>query len=258
MKLFIYAFLALMLTVALSSCSTVPTALPLVLTPALPPLSTDTIANVVKGSKCSLYTWGDKDSMLKDGFLEGLVAVYAKTLCTPSTASSPIGLPSKDALAFYERPKGHERRQVFALMPGLAMRESDGNYTCGWDTKAPPPRDQPRNAEAGAFQVSYDSMTTDELKAIFAHYKAHPEECLNDLFGDRAPVSKQSIKGTPGTPEYDFQKTMRSCGALQAEYAAVDLRIARTAWGPINTTKAIYYTPCEDMFAAIESAVVCK
>lgn len=221
-------------------------------------INTSSFRSIVKGSKCSLYTWGDKDSMLKDGFLEGMVSVYAKMYCANSTAKSKLGSPNTDALAFYGRPAGNELRQVFTLMEGLAIRESDGNYTCGWDTKAPPPRDKPRNAEAGAFQVSYDSMTTDELKAVFAHYKAHPEECLNDLFGDRAPVSKQSIKGTPGTPEYDFQQTMRTCGALQAEYAAIDLRINRGQWGPINTTKAIYYQPCEDMFAAVEKSVVCK
>lgn len=257
MKLFIAVVLSFLFIVALSSCTSMqvaptPTTAPaVVLEPGL-------IPSTVKTSKCSTYTWGDKGSMLKDGFLEGLLTVYAKTLCTPSTTSPPLGSPSKDALAFYGRPKGNERRQVFTLMAGLAMRESDGNYTCGWDTKAPPPRDQPRNAEAGAFQVSYDSMTTDELKAVFAHYKAHPEECLNDLFGDRAPVSKQSIKGTSGTPEYDFQQTMRTCGALQAEYTAIDLRINRGQWGPINTTKAIYYPPCEDMFAAVEKSVICK
>ena len=99
------------------------------------------------------------------GYIKGMAVMFAACyarLGTPDTAVAsmtvPVGSTGRDALARYGVAPGGKAdilRSLFALLIGLGMRESSGNYTEGRDTTAD--NVTADTAEAGLFQQSWNS-----------------------------------------------------------------------------------------------------
>ena len=223
------------------------------------------ILDVVKSSSCSSYFWKDR-GRAPAGYMKGLALMYKNSYCRFKGVSSAaqvmgqeLGTSDKDALAWYAKDAKTDLgrlKNTYVLLTGLGMRESSGSYGCGPDRSAGFQR--PEEAETGLYQFSYNSIgSSPALKALYEEYKARPEKCMLDVFKEGAkPVEDRYV--TPKGAAYDFQVFVRTCPALQVEYAAVGVRVLRKHWGPINRKEAEYLQACSDMYTKIEDILVCK
>jgi len=133
------------------------------------------------------------------------------------------------------------------------MRERSGAYCEGWDRAGGSNRSSAQ-AEAGAFQVSYDSIViSSELKKLYAEYKASPQRCGLSVFKEGASCKSQSILGTGAGAT--FQAFNKSCPAFATEYAMTLLRLQRSHFGPINRKEAEVVPSCGTLLKKVEQIV---
>lgn len=162
--------------------------------------------------------------------------------------SSNLGSDSHDVLAWYSKELGAVKAgtatatdrlvAVFAIMIGLGMRESSGRYCVGADT--PESRGEPttpENAEAGLFQVSWDSIHENpDRNALFLLMKDGGD--LFDVFSTGVSCRGDDLVIHGGGEQAAFQTAMKQNPFFACLYTAMFLRQVRGHWGPINTRKA--------------------
>lgn len=196
---------------------------------------------------CATYHWNERGQG-PAGYFQGLALVKADVLKRGSAAiGAPLGNPTKDSLAHYKAqfealgiPLVTEQDRIkatFLLLHGLGMRESSGNWSEGWDTSASTHTES--GAEAGLFQVSYDSLGSNaSLQSALNFYKQDLNRCLLEVFRIGAPEKTGKNQKVIGSGNgANFQRFQKACPAGAAEYAAIVLRInggAEGHFGPIR------------------------
>lgn len=180
-----------------------------------------------------------------------------------ATRSDKIGNAKYDAIAHYagifdaqkmniDSSGAESLKSLYTLGIGLGMRESSGEHCTGYDTSAGP--ETAEEAEAGLFQTSYNAIgTSTELRKIYADYNAGNSNCRLDIFSKNVSCANQPIIGTGAGA--DFQRKLKSCPALAAEFAMITLRVVRTHYGPINRQEAEVRPECHDMLDDVQSYV---
>jgi hypothetical protein len=144
-------------------------------------------------------------------------------------------------------------RSLYVLGMGLGMRESSGAYCEGWDTSAGSNRPSSA-AEAGAFQVSYDSIGADpHLQKLYDEYQNSTSRCLLDVFKQGASCKSQGILGSGAGAA--FQVFNKKCPAFATEYAMTLLRVLRTHFGPINRREAQVIPKCDSLLKSVQQLV---
>jgi hypothetical protein len=232
------------------------------------------ITTLAGNSACLKTSWKDR-GRAPAGYVKGVALSFARSLCrtkalgtppaiTKIIASSATGDSSRDALTWYKsifasagiptnRSGGDAVRAVYTLGMGLGMRESSGKYCEGWDKSAGSNR-RSAEAEAGLFQVSYDSMgASAELKALYLEYQASPERCQLATYKEGVTCKAQGILGTGAGATY--QKFNKACPAFAAEYGMTMLRLRRSHFGPINRKAAQVVSSCGTMLANVQKIV---
>lgn len=156
------------------------------------------ITDLAKTSTCASTNWSNR-GRAPAGYVKGIALSYARSLCRIKNGSAPAGAkilkapssgnPSKDILAHYQdllavaglhvnQAGDAALHSAYTVGIGLGMRESSGKYCEGWDTSAGSNRPSAA-AEAGLFQVSYDSIgASPEMQKMYDEYKANPQRCL--------------------------------------------------------------------------------
>jgi hypothetical protein len=222
------------------------------------------IASIAAGSSCAARNWRDR-GRAPVGYIKGMALVYAKSYCelrrgtgtAVAVMAQPLGGAGSDALAWYGLPGGtaiDRLRGVYNLAIGLGMRESSGNTTEGRDTTVAHPT--AANAEAGLFQTSFDSFGKSPLfPGLFSEYAAAPAACRLATFRQGARDLRRPLVGSG--PGADYQRSIKECPALAAEYVMIMLRIDRAHFGPINRQEAEFSTACEAMLKRVEAASGC-
>jgi hypothetical protein len=217
---------------------------------------TSQINDLAAKSSCATTSWANRGRS-PAGYIKGMALSYARSLCRIKKTNSPAaanilsapssGNATKDILAHYQDllavaglhvDVGGETalKSTYTVGIGLGMRESSGKYCEGWDTTAGANRPSAA-AEAGMFQVSYDSIgASPELRRIYDEYKADTSRCLLNTFKEGATCGANSILGTGAGA--DFQVFMKQCPAFAAEYAMTLVRVLRTHFGPLNRKEA--------------------
>lgn len=145
-----------------------------------------------------------------DGFLDELVA-WGKSapeeLFAPNAAQDVYG--SVVAVLGPWNGLAHRRAAMLEVMRVLAGFESSWHWTAGVDPTSPQIKN-PDNTEAGAWQVSADSMHL-------------------------APALKALVQARIGTTDgLAFQAAMKENHALAMDYIARLLRVTVTANGPVK------------------------
>jgi hypothetical protein len=142
---------------------------------------------------------------------------------------------------------------LIAILLGLGMRESSGQFCAGADT----PEDRgtpttPENAEAGLFQVSYDSINGDALRqGIFDKYRGRTD--LQTVFSAGVSCGAKDWKNYGSGDAAEFQNTMKRCPLFATLYSAVFLREHRQEWGPINSHTAEVKKEAVSLFRDIQN-----
>lgn len=176
-----------------------------------------------------------------------------------------IGAPTSDVLAWYAAEidaagantdiAENKLVALFAIMLALGMQESSGKYCEGADTEKN--RGKPTteaNAEAGLFQVSYDSINNDRLnQALFDAYQDRTD--LLDIFsvGVNCDEARWHNVGTGAGKR--FQETMKRCPLFAVLYTAQYLRGHRRDWSPINYKQAEVHPDAVVLFSRIGSTL---
>jgi hypothetical protein len=233
-----------------------------------------TIKSLAGSSSCAAYSWKNR-GRAPVGYIKGVALSFARSLCrlktsAPHTDAAVIMSAGdthndkKDALTHYHTvlsslqmatsTSGEDTlRSVYTLGIGLGMRESSGGYCVGWDTSAGSHRPSSA-AEAGAFQVSYDSIgASADLKKLYDEYRASTQRCQLNTFKEGASCSSQSILGSGAGAV--FQAFNKACPAFATEYAITLLRVLRSHFGPINRLEAEVKPACNVMLKDVQTLV---
>jgi len=224
------------------------------------------IKEIASNSPVKKYEWKDR-GQAPIGYIKGVAVTYANSYYELKTKqktavevmSQPLGEKKNDALAFYGIKANSDvdrLRAVYTLALGLGMRESSGNTTVGWDRSKLKKgiKNTEENAEAGLFQVSWDSRNKSPwLLKLYEQYKAAPEQCSLSIFMEKVRDEKDPAVGTGDGAK--FQKFTKECPSFATEYVMIMLRSNRTHFGPIKTKKAEYNLDAERMFKDIEKVI---
>lgn len=234
----------------------------------------EAIKDIVEGSSCAGETWGNRGEAPL-GYLKGMGLSFARSLCKLEMSADPAGAvkimsgadrnePRSDVFSWYRkifsafklptRESGAASlRSLYTLGLGLGMRESSGKYCTGWDRSAGHHRTSAQ-AEAGLFQVSYDSMgAADQLERLYAQFRSQTQQCDLRTFKQEVSCSQSGTLGTGAGAS--FQKFVKACPAFAVEYAMTLVRLARTHFGPINRREAQIKPMCHYMFQQIQDYV---
>ena len=222
------------------------------------------IATEAGKSACAKVNWKDR-GVARPGYFKGMAVSYGRKVCELKTGgdtiakaiAAPAANKNRDALELYGRATGTDLqrlRAAFALAIGEGMRESSGNTTEGRDVTVLNPT--PANAEAGLFQVSFDSLGgSPHLVTLYASYQAAPQTCLLELYMEGAKDKKAPLVGTGDAAK--FQRFTKECPAFATDYAAIMFRTNRNHFGPIKNMRAKLLPVCEAMLERVEQSVTC-
>lgn len=230
------------------------------------------IETLAASSSCASYAWKER-GVAPVSYVKGVALAFGRSVCRmSSTAAGPAkimseadtGAPDIDAISYYRKTFNKLKMPVnvagvetmraeYTLLMGLGMRESSGKYCEGWDTTAGTHRPS-ETGEAGAFQVSYDSIIySPELTNLYKEYKAAPQRCMLAVWQDGVTCDPQDVLGTGDGA--DYQKFNKICPAFTAEYATTLLRLQRGHWGPIVRKEAEVKTTCYALLGQVEKLV---
>jgi hypothetical protein len=251
-----------------------------------PPLSIPTspdsqyveyIKELAGKSQCLKYSWKNR-GRAPAGFVKGVALSFARSLCRYKKfdaqsnlkidsllSHASTGNSKKDVITYYApelqslnlniNENGEDPlRAIYLIGLGLGMRESSGKYCTGWDTSAGSNRPSSA-AEAGVFQVSYDSIAASpELVKLYNEYKnTDSSRCFLSVFKEGVSCGNASILGNGAGAE--FQKYLKACPAFASEYAMVLLRILRNHFGPINRKEAEVISSCNDLLISVQELI---
>ncbi|MGO9772478.1 MAG: hypothetical protein ACLPSW_23585 [Roseiarcus sp.] len=249
------------------------------------PSPLDQIQTIAANSKCGRVAQSPK------AFMRGIALVFAKAVCEPERADVKLVSAASgsldpnpertDALTWYEDEFGDLNmsndkagedtlRHSYALMIGLAMRESSGRYCVGRDRTAH--FDKASTAEAGVFQTSWGAhKISDTLKALNDKYASTGKGCLLEVFSKNVSCSKwDAINWGDATKCKDdkckedvkegvaWQSLTKACPSYATEYAAVLVRKSGGRlgeFGPLRHHDAKIYLQCDSMLSEIQTFV---
>lgn len=234
--------------------------------PVLSPEIINKVKVAASNSPVKKYKWKNR-GIAPIGYIKGVAVTFAKSYYELKTKqknavevmSQKIGDSNVDALAHYGITANSEidrLRAVYTLALGLGMRESSGNTTEDWDRSKLKEGivNTEENAEAGLFQVSWDSRNKSPwLLKLYDQYKASPEQCSLSIFMENVTDKKQPAIGTGDGAK--FQKFTKECPSFATEYVMVMLRSNRSHFGPIKKKAAEYNLDAEKMFKDIEKII---
>lgn len=231
----------------------------------------DQILQIAENSDIARYNWPGR-GRAPLGYTKGMALVFARAYCkfkagnaaAVEMARANTGDATRDVLAHYadifaalgmnNSVAGPDTlRHLFALLLGLGMRESSGNYCEGRDMSTD--NTDAETAEAGLFQTSYNARNANPLlPQLFQQYQANPAGFLN-IFKEGASCSPGDFVNHGSGPGKEFQRLSKESPAFAAEFAAVALRNIRRHWGPINAQKAEVRPAADEMFRQVQAAV---
>lgn len=225
------------------------------------------------------YPWHGRDRA-PAGYIKGMGAALAEccrllkagdrallAITTPAT-----GDPAHDVLDWYApelKAAGAHLGEpadrlvaVSTILLGLGMRESSGRHCDGPDTpedRGPPGHPvatTPDNAEAGLFQVSFDSIRKHaDRQAVVDAYAGRND--LMSVFAEGAgcerPAHWPAEVGTGDAAA--FQRQMKECPLFAVVYSALLSRQLRAEWGPINRKKVEAKPEAVSLFTQIRDLV---
>jgi hypothetical protein len=228
------------------------------------------IATLAAHSVVAKYPWKNR-GIAPPGYIKGMAVAFGRAYCKwklghPAAiemAKPDSQNPLRDALTHYKHEftmygmdNSHGGadvlRHLYVLMVGLGMRESSGHYGEGRDASAT--NTSSATAEAGLFQVSYNSHTASLLlDRLLVEY--HGSNDFLDIFKEGVTASAASLQNWGTGTGQEFQRLTKACPAFAAEYAGVALRHLRTHWGPIIRKAAEVRPECDDLFQSVQRLI---
>jgi hypothetical protein len=238
------------------------------------------IIQLAKQSPIYSYQWGDKKAAAPQGYIKGMAVAFAEAYKRLKEADPVLQSitrpraqdPDHDILDWYAQELAQAGAAsdtpasrliaAFTVMIGLGIRESSGRLCCGPDTpedRGPPGHPvptTPENAEAGLFQISYDSIQKlPDRQALVDAFAGRTD--LQDIFAEGTrcgePHDWPDVVGT-GAPAA-FQKLAKECPLFATLYSGLLMRQMYKEWGPLIRKKAIADPDAVVLFGQIRDLV---
>lgn len=212
---------------------------------------------------------------MSEGYLYGIALNFARNYCEQSRLKSSTTEAEKNFLQTLSSQPNSKLRpddslihvskgkikntplvETFALVYSLGMIESDGNFKEGRDKAAF--NVEPETAEAGLFQVSYDSQVINQYvpeniyRYLLEKYNfGQSPNCMNDVYSINQEFSSNQSSWGWGEG-LKFQDSMKLCPALATDYMAYLLRITHKHNGPLLRKDAQAKPPCQKLLSKWE------
>jgi hypothetical protein len=237
----------------------------------------DQIEAIAAGSECASVDWNDRGEA-PSAYIRRVALVFARAVCQPERPDAKVvsaargapgtGAERTDALAWYDSkfrelgmPNANDGvdtlRHAYALLIGLGMRESSGEYCTGRDRGAD--FNSADSAEAGLFQTSWGaSKTHPTLPELFNHYSSGQTGCLLDVFSRHVTCSAWDARTWGEGKGADWQKLTKACPAFATEYGAVLIRTSggrKGEFGPLRNKRAEVRPECDAMLSKVQALV---
>ena len=223
--------------------------------------------------------WHGRD-LAPRGYIKGMAAAFAECYQMLKATDQHLvaitapasGDPDHDVLDWYAdqlmkagasvQTPADRLVAIFTILIGLGMRESSGRHCDGPDTpedrgkRGHPVATTPDNAEAGLFQVSFDSIRNHADRQALVNAFAG----RNDL---KAVFSEGTSCDKPGHwpaevgagKEAAFQAQTKGCPLFAVIYSAMLSRQLRSEWGPINRKEAETRAEAVALFKKVRTLV---
>jgi hypothetical protein len=199
------------------------------------------------------------------GYVKGMALAYARAYqhfkagdSVALATARPVGALDRDALAWFDLEDSaplDRLRSVYALLVGLGMRESGGNFGEGRDQSAS--NTTADTAEAGLFQMSYDiTKAVPAIREIMKVYaNAADADGLGEVFHEGVRVSPRQLQNYGTGAGADYQRLAKAMPAFAVEAAALGVRTLRKHWGPLNRKEAEVRPEAVILFRVVEAIV---
>jgi hypothetical protein len=245
--------------------------------PLPPPLSNaqvGAIKEIAAQSQIARYSWDDRGQGPL-AYTQGMALAFADAVQRYNAGdSSAIEMakanthdPDVDVLSWYagifaeagmfNNAAGLDTlRHLFALMIGLGMRESSGQYCCGRDMSADNVSSE--TAEAGLFQMSWNaSSSSEEMQKLMDEYAPCPSpQCLGEVFSEGVECSSSDWDCYGSGDGYRYQQMAKQCPIFAVHCAAIGLRNLRQHWGPVNRYEVELKSEADAMLAVVQQIVM--
>jgi len=234
------------------------------------------ICDIAEHSPVASYDWNDRGEAPK-GYIKGVAVTYGEVYRQWKAGYGPAvdmakhntGNEDKDVLAWYapeykargmdnSRDGADTLRHLWALILGLGMMESSGEYCCGRDQSVPPGYYGPESTttEAGAWQTSYDAHSCSSyFDQVFNDYRAEKLAGYQEVFKEEVTCSSENWKCYGSGDGYEFQELSKSSPAFAAEANAITLRHLRQHYGPINRKEAELRTEADTLLRQVQEYI---
>lgn len=149
----------------------------------------------------------------------------------------------------------------YALLIGMGMRESEGEYCMGQDASEPQYQTD-GDAEAGLFQSAYVAIepwnapdAKIALMSLYKEYKEGKKKCFLDTFSKKITCDADNWKSWGKAKGSKFQQFTKECPGFAAEFAAISIRINSNHYGSILRAEVQFRNECVSMLSEIETVV---
>jgi hypothetical protein len=213
-------------------------------------VSLNSITLAARDSQCAKVSWAGR-GRAPLGYVKGMAFAFAKSYC--AKRFDGISDSSKNALTSYG--VAVTPVNTYALLIGLGLRESSGNYCEGRDMSAS--NTSSDTAEAGPFQTSWNAAGAhSSLPKIALEYK-NGARCFLDVWQEGVSAAHCRAQGSyyGSGNGLEFQKLARNCPQFAAEFAAVTILTLKNHYGPLIRKEAQFKQECVDMFSSVKKLV---
>jgi uncharacterized protein (TIGR02594 family) len=231
----------------------------------MPPQMVRGVCDIAINSEIADYIWQHDRGPAPAGYTKGVAVAFANTYRQWKAGYGPAlemaqrssGNSDKDVLAWYApeyRAVGMDNssdgavtlRHLWALVLGLGMMESSGEYCCGRDQSAS--NTSSDTCEAGAWQTSYNAHNcSDMFDRLFDDYEAHRIQGFQQIFEEDVSCSDADWQNYGSGKGLQFQMMCKEMPAFAAQTNAITLRNLRNHYGPINRKEAELRREADEM-----------
>jgi len=234
------------------------------------------ICDIAQHSAIANYNWNER-GQAPPGYIKGVAVAFGEVYRQWKAGYGPAvdmakknsGDEDKDVLAWYGpeyaargMDNSHDGadtlRHFWALILGLGMMESSGEYCCGRDQSVPPGYYGPESTttEAGAWQTSYDAHSCSSyFDQVFDDFKAEKLAGYQEVFKEGVTCSSENWKCYGSGDGYEFQELSKSSPAMAAEACAITLRHLRKHYGPIGRKEAELRPEANTLLHSVQSYI---
>jgi hypothetical protein len=208
---------------------------------------------IVNANGCKNISWANRGKA-PIGFYLGMAKTYVQTKCDKGLSARLTKAPHSKEDAYSRYGLKPTLPNVYALLTGLAIRESTGDFCEGRDMSAG--WTQSDTAESGLHQTSYNSNAFSPYLKVF--FKNWNKNGFREDFAKGVTCTANMWKywGT-GADGLRFQKMSKEQPAFHVEYTALLLKETYKHHGPLVRKEVQLQKPCLELFETLDKLVSC-